>query len=293
VSSLLRSVSKSSQHQGIARKKTVLLSGTLEFGKNFSIVLFLTHFGQKLFGMLAISTISLIPLVIPHLGNASECKPDASSLKIWGCKAWIMIPHQKRSSTSTTRYRRSQQGLYMGIAWPNPKAIKILLPNGSIQQSRHVDFDELAPPVCNSRADFSPFNKPLSLPASSSIPGQTSAVATPTRSSTPVHSVSQLSPTSPTDVQAHTDAQPASPSFLQENPIYESEEDPDVSMSPPIVAPRRSTRPNRGVPEHQPYGRILAGLSWYCQEKSTFSVLGLPPEPTTLQEALSGREAPH
>jgi hypothetical protein len=45
----------------------------------------------------------------------------------------------------------------MGFDWPNSKAYRVLTARGVIEISRHVAFDESAPPACDSRADFSPF----------------------------------------------------------------------------------------------------------------------------------------
>jgi hypothetical protein len=65
-------------------------------------------------------------------------KPDASMLRLWGCKYWVLIPDKKRPSTLATKYCRRQQCKYLRVAWPNPKAYKLPLANGNVSQSRHV-----------------------------------------------------------------------------------------------------------------------------------------------------------
>jgi hypothetical protein len=82
-------------------------------------------------------------------------KPDAASLRIWGCKAWKLIPPARRSHTYLPIL--SEELRFLGLAWPDPKAYRVLTSKGNVETSRHVQFDESAPPVCYSRADFSPF----------------------------------------------------------------------------------------------------------------------------------------
>jgi hypothetical protein len=64
--------------------------------------------------------------------------PDAFALRIWGCKAWKLIPTANRSKSSDTRC--SEQVRYLGIAWPNPKAFRVLTSRGCVERSRHLAF---------------------------------------------------------------------------------------------------------------------------------------------------------
>jgi hypothetical protein len=82
-------------------------------------------------------------------------KPDASILRVWGCKAWVLIPPEKRLKASASQSRKSVECRFMGFDYPNMKAHVLLQQNGRFTTSRHVLFDESAPPAADVRADFS------------------------------------------------------------------------------------------------------------------------------------------
>ena len=82
-------------------------------------------------------------------------KPDAAVLRIWGCKAWKLIPAEKRNKSADTR--KSEQVRFLGFDWPIRKAYRVLTSRGTVETTRHLAFDESAPSACEKRADFSPF----------------------------------------------------------------------------------------------------------------------------------------
>jgi transposase InsO family protein len=214
-------------------------------------------------------------------------KPDAAHLRIWGCKCWVLIPDKKRSSTSPTRYRRSQQCKYLGIAWPNPKAYKLLQSNGKLTQSRHVEFDESAPPFCDSRVDFDRFMQRRNdsdfsavIPScTASLPAQPiTSTAIPTAPAATVQSpapaTTALSPMSSTGYDsASNDSEQSSPvtaleqseqsplqPSLQTNPVFEHEATTSDTVQRDSQIPRYSQRSNKGVSAAKPYDKYLHGF---------------------------------
>jgi transposase InsO family protein len=188
-------------------------------------------------------------------------KPDAGQLRVWGCKAWKVIPADQRQKSFDTR--KSEQVRFVGIAWPNVKAYRVLTARGRIETSRHVVFDESAPPACDTRADFSShIQTEVSVPQSSTQLTPTPQAAPP---STPVVAQSipmQPAPTlSPVDTAGTTaEDQPdmhAPPILINSSPLFETEatdpppEAAEPPMAPPMPSsnlPRRSARPNKNVP---------------------------------------------
>jgi hypothetical protein len=79
-------------------------------------------------------------------------KPDASDLRIWGCKSWKLMPHEMRLKSRDTR--KSEQVRYVGMTWPNPRAHRALTSRGKVDVTRHLEFDETAPRACDATADF-------------------------------------------------------------------------------------------------------------------------------------------
>ena len=63
-------------------------------------------------------------------------KPDASVLRLWGCKAWKLIPPEKRSKSFDIR--KSEQVRFVGFAWPNAKAYRVLNSKGTIEITTHL-----------------------------------------------------------------------------------------------------------------------------------------------------------
>ena len=223
-------------------------------------------------------------------------KPDASNLRIWGCKAWKLIPPAIRQRNRLAR--KSDEVRYLGIAWPNPKAFRVLTSTGKVELSRHVEFDESAPPACAARADFSPFMEtvvetvPTAPQPTSPVPSAPTTAHTtdpPPLPSPDVPSTSQLlpdlSPLPDAEDSFNTDDAPyntATPA-VSTNPLFQehAQEDspPPAVYSPtsipaapailsptppspsaiPAPVPRRSERSNRGVPADT-YARYISGL---------------------------------
>jgi transposase InsO family protein len=194
-------------------------------------------------------------------------KPDAASLRIWGCKAWKLIPREQRRRNSLLV--RSEEVRFLGIAWPNPKAFRVLSSKGKIDVSRHVEFDESELPACERRADFSPFMETEITTSPQPVQSQT---APPSSSTVPDSSATALSPL-PTidDMQdATADQHEISTPTLAVNPLFESEPEEATMAAPaPTIlsptnipsapAPRRSERSNKNVPPDR-YGKFVSGL---------------------------------
>jgi transposase InsO family protein len=216
-------------------------------------------------------------------------KPDASTLRIWGCKAWKLIPPEKRNKSSDTR--KSEEVRFVGFAWPNSKAFRVLTTRNTIEITRHLAFDEAAPPACNYRADFSP-HVDVEVPASQSLPvqqpGSSQSSASATTPATPpsvAPASSPVAPAAPVPAAATPPVVPAAdPSMLSPlltgeaqaassievpppamnfnaNPLFDVASAPSTSVGSPIPAqqdgsqiqptPRRSARTNKGVPASQ------------------------------------------
>jgi hypothetical protein len=125
----------------------------------FPIQVYVTLCGLKLYGMHAIyKNISSSTGSIPPWELIKGEKPDATHLRIWGCKSWKLIPYEKRLKSTDTY--KSEQVRYVGIAWPNPEAHKVLTSQRKNDVKRPLEIDETASPACDARADFSPFLQP-------------------------------------------------------------------------------------------------------------------------------------
>jgi hypothetical protein len=197
-------------------------------------------------------------------------KPDASTLRIWGCKAWKLIPPEKRSRNQLPV--RSEEVRFLGIAWPNPKAFRVLTSKGKVDVSRHVEFDESAPPACESRADFSLFMETEIGTVAEPVAAQPSSHPSPAvpSSSSPVPATGSPTLTLPPPTDETQDSpddqfEVETPAFTT-NPLFESEQEhtPSPSIPSPSNIPlppaiRRSERSNKGVPPDT-YGRYVSGL---------------------------------
>jgi hypothetical protein len=200
----------------------------------------------------------------------------------WGCKAWKLIPPEKRSRNQLLV--RSEEVRFLGITWPNPKALRVLTSKGKVDVSRHVEFEESAPPACESRADFSPFmeteiatvpepvvTQPSSHP-SPAVPSSSSPVpasGSPTLMLPPHEAETQVSPDQQFEVET--------PAFTI-NPLFDSEHEhtpspsiPSPSNIPLPAATRRSEQSNKGV-QPDTYRKFVSGLPGAkCAAKQTFS----------------------
>jgi hypothetical protein len=74
----------------------------------------------------------------PHEALTGD-KPDVSDLRVWGCTAYVMVPHAQQTKLGP----RSRKGRFVGIQ-PHSKAYRVLI-NGSIVISTQVRFDENSP----------------------------------------------------------------------------------------------------------------------------------------------------
>jgi hypothetical protein len=65
-------------------------------------------------------------------------QPDVSNLKIFGSKAYVHVPKEKRSKLDF----KSEAGIMVGYGSPSTKGYRIFMPDGGIVVSRDVIFDE-------------------------------------------------------------------------------------------------------------------------------------------------------
>jgi transposase InsO family protein len=83
-----------------------------------------------------------------ELFHGSE--PDVSNLRVYGAKAYVHIPKEKRSKLDF----KSEEGVMVGYGYPSTKGYRILMPDGSVTTSRDVIFDEkISASVNGSAAD--------------------------------------------------------------------------------------------------------------------------------------------
>jgi transposase InsO family protein len=193
-----------------------------------------------------------------------HAKPNASSLRIWGCKAWKLIPPEKRSRNKLPV--RSEQVRFLGFAWPNPKSYRVLTSKGKVEISRHVEFDESSPPACERRADFSPFMEKEIATVEAQATNQPAQPSTSAPTGPPPAQTTSPSPL-PTTEEGSEDADTE-----YDNPLFEAEpaQTPLTTPAPAILSPsnipsapapalRRSDRSNKGVPADT-YGKYVSGL---------------------------------
>ena len=64
-------------------------------------------------------------------------KPSVSHLRVFGCVCYAHVPAQKRKKLDAV----AEKGVFLGYE-PNTKGYRVLKPNGSIQVSRDVTFQE-------------------------------------------------------------------------------------------------------------------------------------------------------
>ena len=67
-------------------------------------------------------------------------KPDVSSMRVFGAKAYVHVPKQLKQKLDAV----SQTGIFVGYE-PHSKAYRVLLDTGKISISRDVIFDETPP----------------------------------------------------------------------------------------------------------------------------------------------------
>jgi GAG-pre-integrase domain len=202
-------------------------------------------------------------------------KPDASTLRIWGCTAWKLIPREKRSKSSDTR--KSEKVRYLGVAWPNFKASRVLTGRGVVEQTRHLAFDESSPPACDSRTDFSSFLnddvQPTVAPSPVSVQQplvQVPAVQAPVLPPQPLQPpVSDSASDTADDGAGAPMPQATTPSgSTATNPLYDADttplppapQPPPILSSSSIPAPRASSRSNKGQPPVRYHEKYLSGL---------------------------------
>lgn len=181
-------------------------------------------------------------------------KPDASTLRIWGCKCWVVVPKTKRKQ----RTERSEECRYMGVAWPNSKSFKLMRANGTVHISRHVLFDESAPPACAKKHVFDEHMELAPLPPPSTAPHQPST-SQPSQDSTGVEADITASGDSDAVPAAQSQQQSISHTLIpvSNNPIFEECPDPDHDV---VTETRTSARSNKGVPATKPYDQHLHGM---------------------------------
>lgn len=180
-------------------------------------------------------------------------KPDISNLHIWGCTCFVRVPSEKRKKGQLPA--KAVVGKHLGYAQPNFKAFRILLPDGKVQISRDVRFDESAAPASDDRFDM--LSDVMDAAAPPQAPPQ---AASQTQPQTQQQLQQQISlPLPPAHVQP----------LMSTNPLYDEQEqapeDPAPEEQPPDepavqpVMPRRNP-PRKRQPPQDPYQQYLHGL---------------------------------
>lgn len=176
-------------------------------------------------------------------------KPDISNLKTWGCTCFVRIPAEKRKKSQLPA--KAIACKHLGYAQPNFKAYRVLLPNGNVNISRDVRFDESAAPASDVRIDmFSDLMETVTHP-------QPQPQQPPQQPPQPHAQQQQPQP-----------AQQLQPEQMQQlmanNPLFD-EEDQAVPAAPipasaaQPAAPRRNP-PRVRQPPQDPYQKYLQGL---------------------------------
>ncbi|KAK9349941.1 hypothetical protein V1523DRAFT_421341, partial [Lipomyces doorenjongii] len=71
--------------------------------------------------------------------NDHPSKPDVSHLRIWGCKAWILIPSERRARSE--KFKPRSKSYFVGTEAHN--IFRIWMPDtGKIIRAREVKFVE-------------------------------------------------------------------------------------------------------------------------------------------------------
>jgi hypothetical protein len=164
------------------------------------------------------------------MGATQREKPDASMLRIWGCKAWKLIPRDLR--TKTYNPRKSEEVRFVGFDWPSRKAYRVLTRRVAIDTARHLAFDETAPPACDSRADFAPhlqteiyLPQPVVPPSTrSTAPAVAPLAATSSETSTPappvpVNADMELSPLNAEEIATQHGSFSTQPQCQSQSPV--------------------------------------------------------------------------
>ena len=188
-------------------------------------------------------------------------KPDVSHLRVWGCRAYPLIPSIKRRKLDDT----SEMGVFMGME-ANSKAYRVLLSNGSLRICREVKFREMV--------------FPFRLAATSPTPAVSDKVE---ELDLELPDAVQMDIDSDGSSHMQADLELASDAEIDMgDPMQDDEPEPVGACQDPVSGPdeplpdvRRSSRDRRQPGE------------WWAA-----AAVELQPDPLTLEEALGSDEAP-
>ena len=186
-----------------------------------------------------------------------EVKPDIAHLEVWGCKAYPLVPSCKRRKLDPT----SGQGMFLGFD-PDSKSYRVLMEDGSVKICREVRF----------REDIFPFKPVLvSPPPAVSVKEESMELELPEKGPADMDIDSSDASHESSHIQA--DLELASDALSDES--VGAAQDQVIAPAELPSAVRRSLRDRRQPGE------------WWAT-----AAVELQPDPTSLDEALGGDEAP-
>ncbi|CAI7906769.1 unnamed protein product [Closterium sp. NIES-54] len=202
----------------------------------------------------------------------SKAKPDAAGLRVWGCKAFVLIPPADRSRAAGKLASLALECVYLGHNRDSPGYMFLHPPSGRVIRSIDVVFDESLPYYSTPPPDpLPPPSRPLAwtdtvlppllspapllLPGATPLPPSSSAdIYDPSAPASPAHSAtppppspsSSHSPPQPQGQQPQQQQQQQSRQQLQQQPVQQQHQKQQqrrtTSRSSPFLLPRMHTR---------------------------------------------------
>ena len=182
-------------------------------------------------------------------------RPDISNLRIWGCTCYVRVPAEKRKKSQLQAKATVRK--HLGYAQPNFKAFRVLMPDGKVQISRDVSFDESTPPANDARIDMlNNLMQSASQQAAPQAPAQPPVPDAPPQQPIAQHQPPGIQP-------------PPMQPLMAENPLYDegqADEAADAAYMPALPPPPEAQQaPRRNPPRARqqradPYAKYLHGL---------------------------------
>ncbi|CAI7786607.1 unnamed protein product [Closterium sp. NIES-53] len=220
----------------------------------------------------------------------SKAKPDAAGLRIWGCKAFVLIPPADCSRAASKLASRALECVYLGHNRDSPGYLFLHPPSSRLIRSIDVVFDEsipyystpppdpLPPPSCPlawTDTVLPPLLPPAPLlpPVAAPLPPSSSAdIYDPSAPASPAHSAA---PPPPSPSSSHSPPRPQGQQPQQQQQQQSGQQ--------PLL--ENSHEDFLNIRQHTPF---LASL---YLDFLGFPVLGATSTPTTLHEAITCTDA--
>ncbi|CAI5460363.1 unnamed protein product [Closterium sp. Yama58-4] len=212
----------------------------------------------------------------------SGTKPDAAGLRVWGCKAYVLIPPPERTHGKLAS--RALECVYLGHNRDSPGYLFLHPPSGRLIRSIDVVFDETTPYYSSPPPDpLPPPTRPLAWtdtvllpllppapllpPLPTPLPPPSSAdIYDPTAPASPAHSAAP-SPSSPSYSPSHPSQQPQQQPQGQQQQQQQPQQQPQgqqqqpqqQQQQQPQQQPQQQQHPQQqqqqGQPQQQPQGQ--------------------------------------